>query len=1651
MQSQRQNPRSTRDADEAETEPSQNENERSRSSASRQRKVDDVQRHRHRDRQRERDRDRERERERDAYTYERGQAGASSSRVQTRRTRREPTVDDDDADGATDDTRSRRRDDDGDGESETSRSSSTRPSRAPSAASASACASVSSSRGLGLGMGMGMSSGMSSGALGRDRDRDKLSVLLSLDRDRHRDRHRHAPNIKKIIKKAKEEEEEAEAAAAAIEAEREKEREKERAKWREKERQRIAAAAAASLAASVSAAASPPSAKSANSFDTVGAGRPRQGSRATDSPSARAKKRGDQTQRKEEKKGDADGDEDEDEDDDDDDDDDHDSDEAADEVDEAGMGSLPLDPLSSPSFISPPIGSSLNLSRSGSFSHPTPLSVETMASDEWAHATRARVTSIAAAQRALDVEGLRRLLRRIPKLFLNKESFNPFNHWNDPQEELEEWTNIVQEAVQKIVDAYHKGFNTATSSFSHVLRNFSDSQRLVRGLHDHLVESKRLLQGRNAAIKDLYAQARQTAKMKEIMQKMMFVIEMPAWIDRFMERKQYVHAVVLLQHTLSLLVSPDLVDVDGLLEVRDELLLRKHAMQQILMQEMITCVYGKDIDEPTQTSKLHPFQQTKQTNDYHSRNASSTFSSGRGGNNAALGLLSHRSDAASSSSHKKPTPFDSIYSPFYHSHSIDDGQGNNNTAESSSSSASSTGVAADSGYDAAVHRALQMESRSAYVARPRANTRTFLTLLVEALSALNQLPSVKSQLHRRLRPELMSIIARETAICEESAKLTLAPRRLTQNAYAANGQTMQAVQQLVWLCQRIFTLIKRVLKNHLDVIQLIDSRLNGGAEQGNGMDASSSASSSSATTPAITAASRPFDESKLSMSGVWQIVQIVVQTTLTDYLHGVDERNQRNGGASTASAMAARSLSQTSKQRRNTKTHATDVTGDFAFSFDESSVPSVAKMSRGEKVALTSHRAESSASMGVGVGESSSAPWIPPTPYNITAIYRPVINFIQHAQKLLNRTTIATSPSPSPAHSLSPSDRSVPAGVGSSTHSQTVSESMSSAMNHSSSSSFSSSDLDSHDLRTFLNIFIEVSFLPRVESDISHRLDDVLSDPAAFDARELHKDARHAWQQHMAEMRMESRTGQLMEWRRKKRRGYDTDEDEEDDDDGMDLVSSAIVPLSTFPNSSLEHNLLFKCVLEVSDVLRRTFQDMFLLPPARFDYLRIISATVQRLVDKCTSKYINDVQREATPMDSGEGVEDGAYPNVPVHGQHTAGAPASDVRTAQQRLLSGDADLIALLEDDPFFKRLCMGRESAAQLNVDVWEDDVAHYFSPLNPIYAPIFNHSLRLDRNHLICDTRVWSHLSLMAESMEWMADRIFYMDVFSPEKMKELSGFTQGYEQHTTSTAHTKRSRLLSPLTGQHLDFPPFRRVLHSTQSHHGSGFSRFLSSLSPLDSRRWSLARLCLQLADRCLFTLRTDLHSHYYCFVRQMRSSVYWAANDNNEPDAWVNELIRHIANFDEAISKYMDTKKKSYVFGGSFEYLSQLLVVSLSHLQDKRVNGVGVAKLCRDCFALQQTLTNIDATSMHTPSPAMHDDASVTAFVGTDSGRQEGHFDRARQYFSLLNFSREELHLFQLENPDLFSADEYNALRSIQTQAHPAEKTKLAMDASAFA
>lgn len=115
-----------------------------------------------------------------------------------------------------------------------------------------------------------------------------------------------------------------------------------------------------------------------------------------------------------------------------------------------------------------------------------------------------------------------------------------------------------------------------------------------------------------------------------------------------------------------------------------------------------------------------------------------------------------------------------------------------------------------------------------------------------------------------------------------------------------------------------------------------------------------------------------------------------------------------------------------------------------------------------------------------------------------------------------------------------------------------------------------------------------------------------------------------------------------------------------------------------------------------------------------------------------------------------------------------------------------------------------------------------------------------------------------------------------------------------------------------------------------------------------------------LAESCLMALRLELRVRCLHFLLPvLRSSSYTCtAEQIEEADPQVVSLCKDILMYDETLSVALQPLKYQIVFADLGDFLSTLLIRNIVHI--KRVNHMGVKRMCRSIFALQQTLRTIN-------------------------------------------------------------------------------------------
>ncbi|XP_074041952.1 exocyst complex component secretory 8 [Leptinotarsa decemlineata] len=221
------------------------------------------------------------------------------------------------------------------------------------------------------------------------------------------------------------------------------------------------------------------------------------------------------------------------------------------------------------------------------------------------------------------------------------------------------------------------------------------------------------------------------------------------------------------------------------------------------------------------------------------------------------------------------------------------------------------------------------------------------------------------------------------------------------------------------------------------------------------------------------------------------------------------------------------------------------------------------------------------------------------------------------------------------------------------------------------------------------------------------------------------------------------------------------------------------------------------------------------------------------------------------------------------------------------------------------------------------------------------------------ILSDMNSLRELAQLQESMEWFSIRMFE---FASDFRTEPSGLS-----------------------------PPKQDISHNESSPPVSA-----ATLQQLTS----VAQEFDELANTCLLLLHLEVRVQCFHYLLTQTQSK----KETHEPDPKVLELNRVLASVDEAITSSLHPRKCKYIFEGLGHLIAKILISSAQYMS--AINEGGIQRMCRNIFALQQTLTNITMT-------------------------REVALDHARHYFELFFLTPEEILNGLVDKGPEFSELEY--------------------------
>lgn len=949
----------------------------------------------------------------------------------------------------------------------------------------------------------------------------------------------------------------------------------------------------------------------------------------------------------------------------------------------------------------------------------------------------------------------------LPDKILQEKDFNPFEFWNEADSKLEELASDITQEVNHQVKLHFEGFNASTAKFSNIISGITVNQKATSTMQENMTDSKNLLLSRNQNLKNLWLEHETLTRALDILEKIEYVRQVPSQLQMFGNARQYLHSVILLQHTVEMVCGDDLSEIAGLKELRDNLLMSRNTVQETLLEELLALVYV-----PVQTDE----ETVKKLDE-----ASSI-------------------DLPSITRSKCTT---SRFSPFFENED----------------------------------ELLKYEATDQYLRNPTGEEKLAMRLIVEALDRMHHLPSAKTQLTKTIREKLKSIVESETKnfrkeLAFEESRRLFAVNSTQANPFSDSNETNSnaAITKRILgkFVAQIFGRFLNILRHHIHVTSLIHTKMQLHDPDGFGGNS---------------------QRETYTIENVWRDMQVVVKAMLSDFLEPGEQEL----------LLAKNAIKQMNENNEY----------GLSFSFDASRQASLAKaMSNKQKSLNQEHENNNNGNSGKKDNSSFEK-----NPYNMTIVYRPVVQFIERALSIIGKNREEKE------------------------------------------------EIEKDSLKEYLSTFITTTLLRHVTADINIRLDQIIQDSASFAPKE---------------------------------------------DEERKLAQSNSNTGSGNNSNSAKPVIVMKSAIEIAHVVQKVVGYVFLLPTAAQQLLDILSYVVEKFLSKCQQKYV-EVTRDAYSA----------------------------------KCLS-DVNLYNTITSDPSYVEY---RNTPPPKNL-------LKLYSCDNPLYARLYT-DLHLSRGDLIWDFSSWNLLTLLTETLDWLANKNFTS--FPDREENDRDKLPSGTKSLSNAVVVFKSTSFLSP---------------RQTQSHARQRRSSLTLSGTPTDitmlvaSQLSQIQQQCKRVGEKALLTLRFEMHCHFFYFLSEIQNNSYYSVNEATQPDTCVLELNRDLSTIDDMITKFCSWGKVNFLWSGSSQLLTSIVIDSLATMKDKRLSDKGVSKLRRNLFAIQQGL------------------AQVTS-VDPDI------FDHARWFVGLLELSDEDLEKTLEDERNDMSERHINALVEVITTKRPRGESRL--------
>ena len=153
----------------------------------------------------------------------------------------------------------------------------------------------------------------------------------------------------------------------------------------------------------------------------------------------------------------------------------------------------------------------------------------------------------------------------------------------------------VEDIIEEVVNFQNGVLNNSVDTMTDVVKVYKNGMDDIKGLQSSLEETKTVLTAKKSgqiSMRELWLKKKELEEAMRIMGDIEWLKDSPLKIQRLIQQKRYLNAVIRLNKSMELMFSEDLVNVTSLTQIREQLLEQKGYILESIVTELRDNIIG---------------------------------------------------------------------------------------------------------------------------------------------------------------------------------------------------------------------------------------------------------------------------------------------------------------------------------------------------------------------------------------------------------------------------------------------------------------------------------------------------------------------------------------------------------------------------------------------------------------------------------------------------------------------------------------------------------------------------------------------------------------------------------------------------------------------------------------------------------------------------------------------------------------------------------------------------------------------------------------------------------------------------------------------------------------------------------------------------